>query len=233
MSGVYLSGLGAVSPAGWNLAALRDALAREQLLPATELPVPARPRPLQAMRVPPANPRPAFLAHSRLRRTSPITQYAVGAALEALGPRDPATTRNIGVIVCVFSGCVNYSRRFYDEALKDPATASPLVFPETVFNAPASHISAYLGSNPGTNYLGTILAHEMGHCIGFRHTDYMNRSFSCGGSAVNEGASTVGAVLIPGTPSGPVSGSWMLACIGSGQNRPFNSSDIVALNYLY
>jgi hypothetical protein len=41
---------------------------------------------------------------------------------------------------------VNYTRRFYDEALKDPATASPLVFPETVFNAPASHISAYLGS---------------------------------------------------------------------------------------
>ena len=93
--------------------------------------------------------------------------------------------------------------------------------------------SAYLGSNPGTNYLATILSHEMGHCIGFRHTDYMNRSFSCGGSAVNEGASTVGAVHIPGTPTGPVSGSWMLACIGSGQNRPFNSSDRVALNYLY
>ena len=93
--------------------------------------------------------------------------------------------------------------------------------------------SAYLGSNPGSSYLGTILAHEMGHCIGFRHSDYMNRSYSCGGSAVNEGASTVGAVHIPGTPTGPVSGSWMLACIGSGQNRPFNSSDIVALNYLY
>lgn len=93
--------------------------------------------------------------------------------------------------------------------------------------------SAYLGSNPGTNYLATILAHEIGHCIGFRHTDYMNRSYSCGGSAVNEGASTVGAVHIPGTPTGPVSGSWMLACIGSGQNRPFNTSDRTALNYLY
>ena len=93
--------------------------------------------------------------------------------------------------------------------------------------------SAYLGSNPGTNYLATILAHEIGHCIGFRHSDYMNRSYSCGGSAVNEGASTVGAVHIPGTPTGPASGSWMLACIGSGQNRPFNSSDVVALNYLY
>ncbi|HYJ37824.1 MAG TPA: M57 family metalloprotease [Chitinophagaceae bacterium] len=93
--------------------------------------------------------------------------------------------------------------------------------------------SSYLGSNPGTNYLATILAHEMGHCIGFRHSDFMNRAYSCGGSPVNEGASTVGAVHIPGTPTGPASGSWMLACIGSGQNRPFNTSDRTALNYLY
>jgi hypothetical protein len=83
------------------------------------------------------------------------------------------------------------------------------------------------------NYLATILAHELGHCIGFRHTDYMNRAYSCGGSATNEGASTVGAVLIPGTPSGPDAGSWMLACIGSGVNRPFNNNDRTALAYLY
>jgi len=83
------------------------------------------------------------------------------------------------------------------------------------------------------NYLATIIAHEIGHCIGFRHTDYMNRAYSCGGSATNEGASTVGAILIPGTPSGPDAGSWMLACIGSGQNRPFNANDRTALNYLY
>ena len=114
------------------------------------------------MRVPPPNPRPGFLAHSRLRRSSSITQFALAAALEALGERDPSTTSNIGVIVCVFSGCVNYSRRFYGETLNNPATASPLVFPETVFNAPASHISAYLGSN-AINYTlvgdsGTFLA---------------------------------------------------------------------------
>lgn len=83
------------------------------------------------------------------------------------------------------------------------------------------------------NYLATILAHELGHCIGFRHTDYMNRAYSCGGSATNEGASTVGAILIPGTPSGPDAGSWMLACVGSGVNRPFNANDRTALNYLY
>jgi hypothetical protein len=81
--------------------------------------------------------------------------------------------------------------------------------------------------------IASVIAHELGHCIGFRHTDYMDRSFSCGGQPVNEGASTVGAVLVPGTPSGPDPNSWMLSCIGSGQNRPFNANDKTALAYLY
>jgi hypothetical protein len=88
-------------------------------------------------------------------------------------------------------------------------------------------------SNTFINYCATIMAHEMGHCIGFRHTDYMNRAYSCGGSPVNEGDGGVGAILIPGTPSGPDANSWMLACIGSGVNRPFNNNDKTALNYLY
>jgi hypothetical protein len=92
--------------------------------------------------------------------------------------------------------------------------------------------SRAIGGQPQST-VATILAHEIGHCIGFRHTDYMSRQYSCGGSAVNEGASTVGAVHIPGTPTGPDSGSWMLACIGSGQNRPFNNNDKTALDYLY
>ena len=82
--------------------------------------------------------------------------------------------------------------------------------------------------------IASVIAHELGHCIGFRHTDYMDRSYSCGGTqVVNEGASTVGAVLIPGTPAGADPNSWMLSCIGSGQNRPFNANDKTALAYLY
>ncbi|MBK9337731.1 MAG: protease [Lewinellaceae bacterium] len=82
-------------------------------------------------------------------------------------------------------------------------------------------------------FMTTVLAHEMGHCIGFRHTDYMSRQYSCGGAAANEGAGDVGAVLIPGTPSGPDAASWMLACLGATTNRPFNANDKIALNYLY
>ncbi len=90
-----------------------------------------------------------------------------------------------------------------------------------------------IGTANASTYIATILAHEIGHCIGFRHTDYAGRQYSCGGAAVNEGASTVGAVYIPGTPTGNDPNSWMLACIGSGGNRPFNTNDRTALNYVY
>jgi hypothetical protein len=88
--------------------------------------------------------------------------------------------------------------------------------------------------NYSAGFLTTVISHEMGHCLGFRHTDYMNRAYSCG-SGGNEGQTTsgVGAVLIPGTPSGPDAASWMLACLSATTNRPFNSNDKKALDYLY
>ena len=65
--------------------------------------------------------------------------------------RDIAQVQNgrlrLGIIVCLLAGCVTYSRRFFEEALADPKTASPVLFPETVFNAPASHMGAFLGSS--------------------------------------------------------------------------------------
>lgn len=90
------------------------------------------------------------------------------------------------------------------------------------------------GSNPDVNYVGSVIQHELGHCIGFRHTDYMDRSYSCGGRKVNEEKppSGYGAILIPGTPSGPDANSWMLAC-SNGGNRTFNANDVIAMNYLY
>jgi hypothetical protein len=87
-------------------------------------------------------------------------------------------------------------------------------------------------SGYSNGFMTTVVAHELGHCVGFRHTDYMNRSYSCG-TGGNEGDGGVGAIHIPGTPTGPDANSWMLACLSATTNRPFNSNDKVALNYLY
>jgi hypothetical protein len=110
-------------------------------------------------------------------------------------------------------------------------------FPDANGNPPSpitlNSNPAAFGSNPNVQYLATVIAHEIGHCIGFRHTDYMNRAYSCGGRRYNEGSAGVGAILVPGTPSKGDPNSWMLACISGGQNRPFNPNDVIALNYLY
>jgi hypothetical protein len=170
VSQVFIRGIGAVSPAGWGMAALREALARGEPIPPRDLARPGCERPLRVRQVPAPVSKPAFIGHARLRRTSPIAQYTVAAALEAMGSDDTrkaAAGGRLGIVLCAMSGCVNYSRRFYDETLKDPATASPLVFPETVYNAPASHLAALLGAqainytvvgDPGTFLQGVALA---------------------------------------------------------------------------
>jgi hypothetical protein len=103
------------------------------------------------------------------------------------------------------------------------------------------------GGNPyGTINIGTgtasygvdvaehVITHELGHTIGFRHSDYYNRAISCGGSASNEGTAGVGAILIPGTPStSTVGASIMNSCFRSTESGEFMNSDITALNYLY
>jgi hypothetical protein len=146
MSRIFVTGWGAVSPAGWNVAALREALAHDGPLPVQSLERPGWEKPLRVRQVPAPATRPEFLAHPRLRRSSPITHYAAAAALEALAGRRaaPGSTDRLGLVVCMQAGCVRYSCRFLDETLNNPATASPLLFPETVYAAPASHVAALL-----------------------------------------------------------------------------------------
>ncbi|SDE88471.1 Dual-action HEIGH metallo-peptidase [Myxococcus virescens] len=78
-----------------------------------------------------------------------------------------------------------------------------------------------------------VITHEIGHTIGLRHTDYYNRSISCG-SGGNEGDAGVGAIHIPGTPTtATVGGSLMNSCFRSVETGEFTSGDLSALTYLY
>jgi len=93
--------------------------------------------------------------HPRLRRASAISRFAAAAGLEALqnaGIRpDPETAKRIALIFAVSNGGVIYTKRFYRDIVESGAqSASPLLFPETVFNAPASHLAAILGITGAT-----------------------------------------------------------------------------------
>ena len=95
----------------------------------------------------------------------------------------------------------------------------------------------FIQINAGTNSFSTnvnehVITHEIGHSIGFRHTDYFNRSLSCG-SGGNEGSAGVGAILIPGTPSGTDTNSIMQACFSSNEDGEFGNFDIVAMEFMY
>ncbi len=166
MKRVRVKGTGAVSPAGWGVPALHAALARGEPLPIQSLTRPGWKLPLTTRLTPPLDTRPEFMFHPRLRRASQMTQHLVAAAVEALGD-DLADVQagqtRLGIVVSLMAGCVAYSRRFFEEVLQSPATASPMIFPETVFNAPSSHLAAFLNS-PARNY--TLVSDDAGFLNG-------------------------------------------------------------------
>ncbi|HEX8490539.1 MAG TPA: beta-ketoacyl synthase N-terminal-like domain-containing protein, partial [Chthoniobacterales bacterium] len=94
--------------------------------------------------------------HPRLRRSSAISRFAAVAGLAALADAnvvlDEKRAARTALIFAVSNGGVIYTKRFYHDIVESGAqAASPLLFPETVFNAPASHLAAILGIN-GASY---------------------------------------------------------------------------------
>jgi len=93
--------------------------------------------------------------HPRLRRASAISRFAAAAGLAALKDAnlmpDEKLGQRLALIFAVANGGVIYTKRFYDDIVKTGAdAASPLLFPETVFNAAASHLAAIIGLTGAT-----------------------------------------------------------------------------------
>jgi 3-oxoacyl-(acyl-carrier-protein) synthase len=155
MPSLVIRGLGAVSAAGWSVDEMVSAVSERRSIPATAVPRAdgLRDWDVTAKLVPPAPP--ALLPkHPRLRRASPVTRFMVAAAQEALKgvEFDP---QRLGILVVMTNACVQFTSRFYNEVIHTPALASPLLFPETVFNAPASHLATLVGaSGPVSTLIG-------------------------------------------------------------------------------
>lgn len=153
-----ITGWGAVSPAGWGAAALADALVSGRPCDTCvlERDLGGQTIRTEARRVPTGGAPPKA---PRLRRASPVSKHAAAAVVEALGPERLAMSAagelRVGIVFAISNGCVAYTNRFFSEVLADPALASPILFPETVFNAPSSHLSALIGgSAPNDTLIG-------------------------------------------------------------------------------
>jgi 3-oxoacyl-(acyl-carrier-protein) synthase len=149
-----IAGMGWVTPLGNGVDPVWDRLFHGDEASATAISEQFGDRSYSAFRVPESAL--SGLAHPRLRRASVISRFAAAAGLEALQAGglkvDSENAERIALIFAISNGGVIYTKRFYRDVIETGAqSASPLLFPETVFNAPASHLAAILGVT-GTTY---------------------------------------------------------------------------------
>jgi 3-oxoacyl-(acyl-carrier-protein) synthase len=146
---IFIQGIGAVTPLGPTALETWDQLCQGQRAP--RKPMASRPGnrgyywcPVPAKFVTEAARQP------RLRRSGTISLLGAAAGFDAftdagLKPA-PGVNERIAIVFAICSGGVIYTRRFYHEIVTQGANAaSPVFFPETVYNAAASHMAALLG----------------------------------------------------------------------------------------
>jgi 3-oxoacyl-(acyl-carrier-protein) synthase len=149
-----ICGLGWVTPLGADLEEVWARLARGDVAEPKLITNPETGREHVYAPVPPKTVE-SLGRNPRLRRSSAISYFAVAAGLAALQNAGtaltPETAARTAIVFAISSGGVIYTRKFYEQIVKQGANcASPLLFPETVYNAPASHLAAQLGVDGAT-----------------------------------------------------------------------------------
>ena len=150
---VAIAGMGWVTPLGTGVDSVWERLLQGHEASATTVSEIFSSRLYRAFRVP--EPVVSGFTHPRLRRASLISRFAAAAGVDALCAAgfkiDSGNAERIALIFAISNGGVIYTKRFYADIVEAGAQkASPLLFPETVFNAPASHLAAILGITGAT-----------------------------------------------------------------------------------
>jgi len=150
-----IAGLGWVTPLGADLQEVWERLGRGDVAECKMVANPETGREHVYAPVPPKTVE-SLGRNPRLRRSSSISYFAVAAGLAALQNAGitltPESAARTAIVFAISSGGVIYTRKFYEQIVKQGANvASPLLFPETVYNAPASHLAAQLGID-GASY---------------------------------------------------------------------------------
>lgn len=150
MRPLAITGVGSISPLGLETGALLDALDRRrhgfgQVAP-EGLPTGAGG---WAARIPDFDSRP-YISSGRARRLDRASLFAVAAARLAIASASladsPLLAEELGVIVGTSSAGSGPLTVFLDALFRQsPEAAPPFEFPNTVANAPASHVSIELG----------------------------------------------------------------------------------------
>jgi Beta-ketoacyl synthase, N-terminal domain len=140
--GLSILGVGCVTALGRNWESVWEKI-RDGKTPAIEFSQgPGCPLPVGVYKTAQPDVPPGSVA--RLRRSGAISYFSCAAAADAVQHSAPLPAARTALIFSASDGAVAYTRRFFQDVVTVGA-GSPLLFPETVYNAPASHVAAMLG----------------------------------------------------------------------------------------
>jgi Beta-ketoacyl synthase, N-terminal domain len=142
-----IAGMGWVTPWGRDLRSTWSAIHKNNQAKPEFLTSPVDGRRIPILRVPNDSVKDTATV-PRLRRSSIISHLAVSASVDAVASAriGPEELKRTALVFASSDGGVVYTRKFFAEIVeRGEGAGSPLLFPETVYNAPASHIAARLG----------------------------------------------------------------------------------------